>query len=153
MSSHNSFINLSTHTHSTSLSLTLSVIKLQSVRHSLLTPQHTHPFHSHLQGLVSPNDLSSSANPIPHTPNRLPHFSNTPHIAWRTGQPPSPEGAPLLIPVNLSNQQGPNRSLGPLGHDLTLCLQHYNVEAIAWLGSSPLRPSLDHLWGLELTGL
>lgn len=45
----------------------------------------------------------------------------------------------LLIPINLSSEQGAGSQPGPLKfeHDLTLCLQLSNVYATAWLLSSP----------------
>lgn len=58
----------------------------------------------------------------------------------------SQESPSLLIPINLSSEQGAGSQSWPLKfeHDLTLCLQLSNVSATAWLlsssGSHPLTP-------------
>lgn len=50
----------------------------------------------------------------------------------------SRESPSLLIPINLSSEQGVGSQSWPLKfeHDLTLCLQLSNVSATAWLLSS-----------------
>ena len=64
----------------------------------------------------------------------------------------SQESPTLLIPINLSSEQGAGSQSMPLKfeHDLTLCLQLSNVSATAWLlsssGSHPLTPEHVQIW-------
>lgn len=62
-----------------------------------------------------------------------------------------PERPSLLIPINLSTEQGMGSQAWPLKFelDLTLCLQLSNVSATVWLlsssGSQPLTPDFEQI--------